>query len=351
MIKVSPHHTKLIRQGLKVHIRDTGFPREILSVMMPAWKRKLVYDMGDLFNHGITAVKNEWDFHVSIYDEMQKVTQTIDALFFDIDGPKRCLEDNFNFSSDFARRFGGRMVFSANKGFHVFIRFPLSLDWSRLSATVFKEYLVDYGFQIKDDTKPYYLDTHVLLDIERVARVPFTKNPKSNTYAIPIDPKMSFTEVIAGSQDPDLITSVPDADINKGLRFFDMMPLNLKDLDITGSSRTPTPAAYRWVEKLLAKPVADGRHRIIWLILAPYLINVKKASRVEAIATITEYIDRCKNIKDTDAEKTIEGFVDHAISAKLNPISLKHIKDRYPGLYTPIINAISAEPDPSKMDG
>lgn len=339
-IQISPHRTKLIRQGLKVHIRDTGFPREVLSDLMPKWKRKVVYDMGDLFNHAVTAIKNEWDFHVGVYDEMQKVTQTVDALFFDIDGPKKYLEDNFNFSSAFAHQFGGRMMYSAHKGFHVYIRFPLSLDWSRLNPIVFKDYLVDYGFQIKDENKPYYLDTHVLLDIERLARAPFTLNPKSGTYAVPIDPKMSFNEIVAASQNPDLITSVPDADVTKGLKFFNMMPLNLRDINITGSDRTPTPAAYRWVEKLLAKPVADGRHRIIWLVLAPYLINVKKLSRLEAIATITEYIDRCKNIKDTDAEKTIEGFVDHAISAKLNPISLKHIKDQYPALHWLIIDAI-----------
>jgi hypothetical protein len=339
-IKISPHRIKLIRQGLKAHIRDTGFPREIFSQAMPKWKRKMVYSMSDLFYHATTAVKNQWDFHVGVYDEMQKVTQTIEAMFFDIDGPKH-LEDNFNFSADFASRFGGRMIYSANKGFHVFIRFPISLDWSRLDPTVFKEYLVDYGFQIKDESSPYYLDTNVLLDIERVARAPFSLNPKSGTYVVPVDLKMSFSEVLAASKDPDLITSVPDADVNKGLEFFKFMPINLKAVDITGSEHAPTPDGYRWVEKLLARPVADGRHRLTWLVLAPYLVNVKKLTRTEAIATITEYIDRCKAVKDTDAEKTIEGFVDHAISAKLNPISLSRIKTQYPALYSLIVNAIN----------
>jgi len=35
---------------------------------------------------------------------------------------------------------------------------------------------------------------------------------------------------------------------------------------------------YKWIEHLLVSPVDDGRHRLLWLVIAPYLVNVKNLS-------------------------------------------------------------------------
>jgi Primase X len=52
--------------------------------------------------------------------------------------------------------------------------------------------------------------------------------------------------------------------------------------------------SYAWVEKLLTTPIPDVRHRTVNLILAPYLMNVKKLEEDAAVKVIGEYIDRCK---------------------------------------------------------
>jgi hypothetical protein len=56
-------------------------------------------------------------------------------------------------------------------------------------------------------------------------------------------------------------------------------------------------ARYRWIEKLLATPIADVRHRTVNLILAPYLTNVKGMGEEEAAKVIIEYIERCKALE------------------------------------------------------
>ncbi len=51
-----------------------------------------------------------------------------------------------------------------------------------------------------------------------------------------------------------------------------------------------------WIDKLLSNPVPDVRQRIVNLILAPYLVNVKKLDVNEAYKIIVDYIDKCRAI-------------------------------------------------------
>src|SRR5208283_1009043 len=47
---------------------------------------------------------------------------------------------------------------------------------------------------------------------------------------------------------------------------------------------------YSYVDGLLEHPVSDGRHRLVWLVLAPYLVNVKKMDETEAIDKIRAFV-------------------------------------------------------------
>jgi len=54
--------------------------------------------------------------------------------------------------------------------------------------------------------------------------------------------------------------------------------------------RAKTGKGYLYVEDLLKHPVSDGRHRLIWLVLAPYLVNVKKLEDEDAIERIRTFV-------------------------------------------------------------
>jgi hypothetical protein len=47
---------------------------------------------------------------------------------------------------------------------------------------------------------------------------------------------------------------------------------------------------YSYVDGLLEHPVSDGRHRLVWMVLAPYLVNVKRLEEAEAIEKIRAFV-------------------------------------------------------------
>jgi hypothetical protein len=57
------------------------------------------------------------------------------------------------------------------------------------------------------------------------------------------------------------------------------------------------PREWRYIEWLLRTPIDDGRDIAIWLILSPYLINIKKLSFEQAYDVIMEWLDRCDSLR------------------------------------------------------
>jgi predicted translin family RNA/ssDNA-binding protein len=91
-----------------------------------------------------------------------------------------------------------------------------------------------------------------------------------------------------------------------------------------------------WIEKILLIPIEDCRKIIIDLILAPYLINIKKISYDEAYRVIKEWLDKCNNLKKLDNYQNFVNYrIHHALktaaSKGIRPMSFYKIKtdDRY----------------------
>jgi hypothetical protein len=54
--------------------------------------------------------------------------------------------------------------------------------------------------------------------------------------------------------------------------------------------------AIKWIEKgILEHPFSDQRKYIIWRILSPYLLNVKKLPKEEVYSVMKEWLDKCDN--------------------------------------------------------
>ncbi|MCL5239226.1 MAG: DNA primase noncatalytic subunit PriX [Candidatus Marsarchaeota archaeon] len=87
--------------------------------------------------------------------------------------------------------------------------------------------------------------------------------------------------------------------------------------------------SYAWIEKLLANPIADVRHRSVNLILAPYLVNVKGMDEESAAKVIIDYIERCKQINP--ATKINESYIKYqckyAKNKGMRPLSLTKARD------------------------
>jgi len=95
--------------------------------------------------------------------------------------------------------------------------------------------------------------------------------------------------------------------------------------------RVRTGRGYLYVDDLLKHPVSDGRHRLVWLVLAPYLVNVKKLEDEEAIDKIRAFVQVAGETRSM--KRFIEYNVRRARRNGLLPPTLATLKSEHPDLY------------------
>lgn len=112
---------------------------------------------------------------------------------------------------------------------------------------------------------------------------------------------------------------------------------------------TPKPRTnkgYLYVEDLLAHPVADGRHRLTWLVLAPYLVNVKKFDDEAAIEKIRAFVASAGEA--SAMRRFIEYNVRRARRNGLLPPTLAKLKAEHPDVYWLLPKEVLAAESKSK---
>ena len=89
-----------------------------------------------------------------------------------------------------------------------------------------------------------------------------------------------------------------------------------------------------WIETLLLTPIPDYRKYVIWRVLAPYLINVKRLSYQQAFSIIKEWLEQCSNLRRLDFHpdaRIREGLT--SASHGYLPTSYQKLKDENIMLY------------------
>ena len=106
---------------------------------------------------------------------------------------------------------------------------------------------------------------------------------------------------------------------------------------------------YVWIEHLLQTPIEDFRKLVIDLILAPYLINIKKLSYEESYGIIREWLDKCNVLYKLDNYRNfdyrIKYALKNAVTKEIEPMSKEKIKTdpAYSELYLKLQNKGSFE--------
>lgn len=90
--------------------------------------------------------------------------------------------------------------------------------------------------------------------------------------------------------------------------------------------------SYAYIDELFKHPVSDGRHRLVWLVLAPYLVNVKKLEEEEAIQRIRSFVSVAGETRDL--KRFVEYNVRRARRNGLMPPTLATLKAEHPDLYS-----------------
>ena len=95
--------------------------------------------------------------------------------------------------------------------------------------------------------------------------------------------------------------------------------------------RTKSTRGFLYVEDLLKHPVADGRHRLTWLVLAPYLVNVKNLEVSEAVERIRAFV--AAKGETSSMKRFIEYNVKRAKRNGLMPPTLMKLRAEHPDIY------------------
>jgi hypothetical protein len=136
----------------------------------------------------------------------------------------------------------------------------------------------------------------------------------------------------------DLFGDCAQAAIAEGVRNLRRAPfpkqlqgVKLAVLQYVPAQRQRTGKGYEYVEDLLKHPVSDGRHRLVWLVLAPYLVNVKRIDEQEAIDRIRAFVAVAG---ETSAMKRfVEYNVRRAKRNGLLPPTFSTLKTEHPDIY------------------
>jgi hypothetical protein len=93
-------------------------------------------------------------------------------------------------------------------------------------------------------------------------------------------------------------------------------------------TQTVNPKTILWVEKLLQTPLNDNRKFVVWRILSPYLINIRKCSVEEATGMIKNWLDKCSKLRplDFNPNYAIKNNIKSATRSGYLPISLRKLK-------------------------
>jgi hypothetical protein len=85
-------------------------------------------------------------------------------------------------------------------------------------------------------------------------------------------------------------------------------------------------AQFDYIKRLLEHPITDGRHRVIWLILAPYFTTVRGLDETSATEAVLSYIG------DARYKQFIRYNVRRAMKSGLFPLSEQSIRERHPDI-------------------
>ncbi|MDQ3976976.1 MAG: DNA primase noncatalytic subunit PriX, partial [Thermoproteota archaeon] len=91
----------------------------------------------------------------------------------------------------------------------------------------------------------------------------------------------------------------------------------------------------RWIDKLLQTPIADYRKNAVSLILAPYLINIRKMHVEGAYRTIQEWLSGCAELRalDLNFNYRVKYALNTAIESGIPPMKFDTLKRKDRPLY------------------
>jgi hypothetical protein len=114
----------------------------------------------------------------------------------------------------------------------------------------------------------------------------------------------------------------------------------LREFDNMQNTHTESHHSFKgniipWIEKLLQTPIDDYRKNAIGLILAPYLINVKKLSYDTALNIINSWLSKCEKLRklDQNFNYMVRYALKNCVKNEYRPLKFDNLKLKNKTLY------------------
>jgi non-catalytic primase subunit PriX-like protein len=108
-----------------------------------------------------------------------------------------------------------------------------------------------------------------------------------------------------------------------------------KDRSKYQSKTQKTSNSIHWIDKLLQTPIGDYRKSAVSLILAPYLINIRKIPAADAFRTIQEWLNKCASLRALDSNfgYRVKYALNASIESGIPPMKFDTLKQKNRILY------------------
>lgn len=105
-----------------------------------------------------------------------------------------------------------------------------------------------------------------------------------------------------------------------------------------GYTNTSPAQVIDWIEDLLKRGIEDCRQQTIDLVLAPYLVNIKKYEYESAYNTIVQWLDKCtqRSSLEFNVRYELRYALDLAKREAMRPMKLDTMRSNYPDMYKEI---------------
>ena len=275
---------------------------------------------------------NAYRYSPSSFNSIEQWTP--DLLFIDIDRSNfksdiRCKLELSNTLKNIKKNLGNDAqptILETGGGYHVYqpIYCPTALEnvteFSRFDrpSEQFLRFAKDYLSNGKADKQNNPSFKSCLL------RIPGSINSKSNTKVTIIQKWNGIRSHITRALMEEFRTYLLQKNIDEAKQRQKILNMIRRNkIRNSNNSNYNINYYYEWIEtKILANPFEDSRKIIVDLILAPYLINIKKISYDKSYQIIREWLDKCNSLRKLD---NYSNFVNYRIHYALKTAANKGI--------------------------
>lgn len=264
---------------------ESSFPRDMLFLNKDGKGRRFkAKDFNYLFKKSLFFLGKRHTY-VSVYSDSDIERGVVDRIFLDIDSPKD-LDAGFSDVRKIISEHIATVYFTGYGGFGVYLSFSaIRLKNPRYAI---REFVMELDRKLGLDT----LDWHVVGDLRRVSRLPYTVNLKNDKLCIPILPQWSLDFILEQARKCNTFLPIrfkPSTLVRHLLEAYDKH--SSEKIEYEPPSLDEKEQFESEVKQLLeiAPQIEDGRHTLIFHGIVPRMILSGKSDD-EILGVCHEFI-------------------------------------------------------------